>query len=85
MAMGKSTHTPAYAAFLELLREARESRELFQSEVAERLGKHQAYVSKCESGDRRIDVIELRELCMAMGFTLEDFVSILETKLKGLR
>ena len=30
------------------------------SEVAKRLRKNQAFVSKSESGDRRVDVIELR-------------------------
>lgn len=30
-----------------------------QDEVAERLGRPQALVSRCESGKRRVDVIEL--------------------------
>jgi len=48
-----------YASFLRRLRRAREDAGLSQTEVARRLGKPQSYVSKCESGERRVDVIEL--------------------------
>lgn len=32
---------------------------LTQVQVAAALGKHQSFVSKCESGERRVDIIEL--------------------------
>jgi hypothetical protein len=43
-----------------------------------RLGETQTFVSKCERGERRIDVMELRMFCQAFGFSLKEFVSLLE-------
>lgn len=51
-----------YRRFLGRLREARQQAELTQVEAARRLGKPQAFVSKCESGERRVDFIELLAL-----------------------
>jgi len=45
---------------LERLRQARKEAGLTQVEVAARLGKPQSFVSKCESGERRVDVVELQ-------------------------
>ncbi len=47
--------------FLKRLREARQAAGLTQVEVAAKLGRPQSYVSKCESGERRVDVVELQE------------------------
>ncbi len=49
----------AYAKLGTLLKQARLEANLTQIEAAEKLGKTQAYISKCELGERRIDVIEL--------------------------
>ena len=54
-----ATRRPEYRRLLERLREARIASGLTQVEVAHRLGKPQSYVSKCESGERRMDVLEL--------------------------
>lgn len=54
-----STHSPEYKRFLERLLAARKSVGLSQAEVAKRLRRPQSYVAKCESGERRVDVIEL--------------------------
>jgi transcriptional regulator with XRE-family HTH domain len=56
-----SVHTPRYRAFLARLRQARTGAKLTQVEVAEKLGRPQSYVSKSESGERRVDVLELDE------------------------
>ena len=45
------------------LERARLEKGLTQAEVASRLGKHQSFVSKYESGERRLDVIEFIEVC----------------------
>ena len=57
--MVKSIHTKEYSAFAKNLRTAREEAGLTQIEVAKKLKRQQSYVSKCESGEQRIDVIEL--------------------------
>ena len=50
-----------YRLFLKRLREARQAAGLTQAEVAKKLRRPQSYVSKCESGERRVDVVELAE------------------------
>lgn len=56
-----------YAAFLRGLRRARERAGLTQFETARRLGKPQSYVSKCESGERRVDIVELKAFARVYG------------------
>jgi|APMI01.1.fsa_nt_gi transcriptional regulator with XRE-family HTH domain len=65
--MGRSVHTPAYKALLETLIAAREEAGLTQVELAARLGTTQSFISKCERGERRIDVVEFVEFVTAMG------------------
>ena len=57
--MSSPTKSPGYRQFLERLRAARLEAELTQEEVARQIKKPQSYVSKCESGERRVDVVEL--------------------------
>jgi transcriptional regulator with XRE-family HTH domain len=64
-----------YRAFLRQLRQARQDAGLTQQEVASRLGKPQSFVSKCESGERRVDVIELTRFASIYGKRLEFFLS----------
>jgi len=63
------------------LKQLRLKSSLTQAEVAERLKKPQSYVSKLESGDRALDVIEAREFCIACGRRFDRFVFYLEKKL----
>lgn len=76
--MQKSITSRAYVEFLKKFRQTREDAGLTQVELASRVGVTQSFLSKCERGERRIDVIELRTLCLAMGTTLERFVRGLE-------
>ncbi len=57
--MRKSTHTKPYLRLREALTAAREAAGFTQRELARRLGRPQSFVSKCESGERRVDVVEL--------------------------
>lgn len=50
-----------YSAFRSKLKEARLKAGLTQAEAAKKLKKPQSYVAKCESGERRVDVLELRK------------------------
>jgi predicted transcriptional regulator len=47
-----------YQEFLRRLRKARQDAKLSQSEAARRLGKTQAFIWKCEVGERRVDFVE---------------------------
>ena len=58
--MVKSIHTKQYAYFVERLRKAREEAGLTQVEVAKKLKRPQSHISNVESGQQRVDVVELQ-------------------------
>ncbi len=65
-----STRSRFYSA----LRRARNDAGLTQAELAARLDQPQSFVSKYETGERRIDFIELREICKSIGISVLSFV-----------
>ena len=69
-------------ALLELLRGIRMEAGVRQIEMAEALRMPQSVVSKYESGERRLDILELRQVCQVVGITLPEFVKRLEAVLK---
>ena len=64
-----------------LLKQIRHDRGIRQIDLAEKLGVPQSYVSKYESGDRRLDVLELRQVCDAIGISIKEFIQKLEDSL----
>ncbi len=58
--MTKSIQTKEYAYFVGRLRKARLDACLTQVQVARRLGRPQSHISNVESGQQRVDVIELK-------------------------
>lgn len=72
--MEKSLHSTEYRLLLDMLREAREKAGLTQEDLAGKLSATQSFVSKCERGERRLDVIELRHWCDAIGTSLPAFL-----------
>lgn len=72
--MKKSRHSQKYQRILQLLRQLREDRGLLQSDVARKFGAYASFVSKCESGERRIDVVELADFCKVYGISLSEFL-----------
>lgn len=60
------TQQNMYEFLQKALVEARQSRGLTQTEIAMRLSKPQSFVSKYESGERRLDVVEFLEVCQAL-------------------
>lgn len=65
--------SPEYARFLKRLRVARERAGMTQREAAARLGKSQAYVWKSEVGERRVDVIELKQFASVYSVPISYF------------
>lgn len=64
-----------------LLRQVRLDAGLRQVDLAERLGRSQSFVSKYEAGELRLDIWEVRQICQAVGISLEAFVRRLEQTL----
>lgn len=59
--------------FFTLLKKVRQKAGLNQEELAKKIKKPQSFISKYESGERRLDFLELREICIACGITIEEF------------
>lgn len=72
--MGRTIHTPEHRRLVQLLRQLREEAGLRQTELAGLLGRPQSFVSKYESGERRLDLVELRDICRALGADLVEVV-----------
>lgn len=67
-----------HAHLLELLRQIRAEAGLRQVDLAKRLRQPQSFVSKYESGERRLDLLELKQVCIALGISLRDFIKRFE-------
>ena len=65
--MDKSIYHSDYKVFVRRLKKDREDARLTQVQVAEKLGSSQAYISKVESGQLRVDVIELKKFAKLYG------------------
>ena len=65
----------------ELLKRIRQDKGIRQIELAEKLGVPQSFVSKYESGDRQLDILELRRICQAVGISMQEFMRKLEDSL----
>ncbi|HAX98494.1 MAG TPA: hypothetical protein DCY12_06325 [Candidatus Atribacteria bacterium] len=59
--MPKAIYSKDHKYIVEQLKKARQEAGLEQEQIAKKLGKTQSYISKIESGQRRIDVIALKE------------------------
>lgn len=64
-----------------LLKRFRTEANVKQSELAEILNQSQSFVSKYESGERRLDLLELWQICQALNITLSEFVAEFERQL----
>lgn len=71
-----------YAILLSRLLEARQEADLTQAELADRVGQPQQWVSNVEKGRHRLDVIELRRYCEALGIPFVDFMQALDTEIR---
>lgn len=80
--MEKAIHSDKQRELQRLLREARKKAGLTQAELGERLAEPQSLVSDYERGERRLDLIELRQVCEATEITLEDFVARFERAIR---
>lgn len=80
--MERTIYSTEQKQLRKLLRQLRLGAGLRQADLAKLLGKPQSFVSKFESGERRLDLLELRQVCKATGITLTEFVHRWEGLLK---
>ncbi len=72
--MVKSIHTREYAYFVERLVKARLEAVLTQVEVAKKLGRPQSHVSNVETGQQRVDIVELQRFAKLYGKDINYFI-----------
>jgi len=65
-----------------LLKELRKENNLTQVQLASKMCRRQAYVSKYELGERRLDLLEIYDICSACGITLAELFERIEPELK---
>jgi len=76
--MAKHQWSARQEALRSHLRKMRVDRTLTQQELAMLLNRPQSYVSKYELGERRLDILELQDICHACGISLQEFVARLD-------
>jgi transcriptional regulator with XRE-family HTH domain len=63
----RSIHSDAYTTFVDLMISARKTAGMTQATVASAIGKPQSFVSKYESHERRLDVVEFVAIARVLG------------------
>ncbi len=81
--MKKTIYSAKQRIFLDLLRSTRQKAGISQVELAKRLNETQSFISKCERGERRLDIVEVLEFCNAMRVSFPDFAQRLEERIFG--
>lgn len=72
--MEKSIYSWKHEVLLRLLKEVRREAGMTQVDLASKLKTQQAVVSNYERGERRLDLIELQQICEALGISVSEFV-----------
>ena len=70
-----------YRTLIACLKDLRVRKNVTQSELAAILGRGQSYVSKYEQCQRRLDVLEVRQICIALDSSLPELVDEFENRL----
>lgn len=67
----------------QLLKELRKNEaDITQVELSQSLGRPQSYVSKYEIGERRLDYVEVNDICKALGISIKRFNNLYEKRTK---
>ncbi len=81
--MRKSQYSKRYQRFREALKAARLAANLTQAEAAALLKRPQSFVSKCESGERRVDIVEFTEFCRAYNLSPDSIWQVIDNHTTG--
>lgn len=83
--MRKSLNTRESKIVAEMIYQLRISAGLRQSDLATKLQVPQSFVSKLESGERRVDIVELRNILKHLNSNIIEFTTALEKRLNDTR
>lgn len=79
--MTKAIYRPEYGVFLDILKRRRVEAGLTQVECSKALGRAQSFMSDVEKGSRRLDIIQIRDLCHVFGGDLPTLIQEFEAAL----
>lgn len=82
--MAKSLYRPENLELAAILRERREATGQTQTQFAGRLGRGQTYISNVELGIKRLDLVEVRDYCAALGIPLAVLIGQWENRIGPL-
>lgn len=82
--MPKAIYRPEYKALLTILRRRRAVAGLTQTECSDAMGRPQSFMSDVERGSRRLDVVQLRDLCAVLGCSLGDVITEFEEAITAM-
>jgi transcriptional regulator with XRE-family HTH domain len=74
----KTLGSKQHKKLIAILIAKREEANMTQTELATALGEYQSFIARLESGERRIDVVELIQLARAIGFDASEVVKEIE-------
>ncbi|MGJ4993744.1 helix-turn-helix domain-containing protein [Bradyrhizobium sp. HKCCYLS3077] len=77
--MSQTLQSPRHEALRAFIVEKRKKAGLTQAEVAAKLGRYQSFIANVESGQRRIDVVELIDIANAIGFDPREAIKRLKS------
>ncbi|MDB6142954.1 MAG: DNA-binding protein [Pseudomonas sp.] len=81
--MPKAIYRPEHDIFLTILKDRRAMSGMTQAECSQALGRPQSFMSDVERGVRRLDIIQIRDLCSILGCELIDVITEFEHALKN--
>lgn len=76
--MSKSVHSERQLLVASAISAARRSKGLSQASVAKALGRHQPFIANIESGERRVDIVELVDIARIVGLDLQMLIDALK-------
>jgi len=79
--MPKTIYKPEHTVLLTILKKHRKAAGLTQVQCSKALGRPQSFMSDVESGTRRLDIVQLRDLCKVLGVALQDLIAEFEKSL----
>lgn len=79
--MEKSVYRDENLVLLRLLKQCRVDAGMTQAQFAQALERPQSFASDIERGLRRLDLVQLRDICKALNISLVDFVRRFENEL----
>lgn len=80
--MPKTIYRREYDVLLTLIRKHRKDSGLTQVACSKALGRPQSFMSDVETGSRRLDIVQLRDLCKVLGVELTNLIEEFENSLK---